>query len=94
MMPAVTMPAAGPVSAGVASGRSAFVGSPTTLLPLHHRHPYRSRGQRQAAQAILEKVRDTLLPSNGSVELKSDSCRADVLQKLGVFWSAVAYPDP
>ena len=82
MAPAMTMPVAGPVS------KSAFVGAPSQLAAVPHRRPYTGRGQRQPTQAILEKVRETFAPSNGTStdwKPKSDSASvtADVLQNLG-----------
>lgn len=91
MAPAMTMPVAGPVP------KSTFVGAPSQLAAGPHRRPCAGRGQRQPTQAILEKVREAIAPSNGAStsdwKPKSDSASvtADVLQNLGAVLTCMPF---
>ena len=86
-MPAMMLPAVGSKPTGVAAATSTFIGTPAVLTP-HHRRTCVRQKCRLSTQAILEKVRETIAPSNGAItdwKPKSDtaSIKADVLQNLG-----------
>ena len=92
-MVALKVPIAGAKGA-TSSSQSAFAGAPCALVAPPQTRSAARRGRRHATQAILEKVRETLSPSNGAVtdwKPKSDpgSITADVLQNLGDCSTAV-----
>lgn len=86
-MVALKVPVTGAKGAA-SSSQSAFAGAPSALVAPPQTRCGARRGRRHATQAILEKVRQTLSPSNGAItdwKPKSDtgSITADVLQNLG-----------